>query len=85
MDNFMASVRGQPADWIREENSLLQSGRSDTSALASGCSGTAVTVPRRSSGMDGCSASWTFALRIYLVCVIVTEGYPASEAGSQSC
>lgn len=24
MDNFMASVRGQPADWVWEENSLLQ-------------------------------------------------------------
>lgn len=69
MDNFLASVRGQPADGVWEANSWLQQGISDTSDLASGCSGVVVAVPRWSSGAEGRSAHWTFALSIHFTCV----------------
>ena len=68
MDNFLASVRGQPADGIWEVSSWLQQGRSDTSALASGCSGVVAAMPCWSSGAEGVQPVGPL-LKEFILCV----------------
>lgn len=84
MDNFLASVRGQPADGMWEANSWLQQGKKrhigfGFRLLRSSSS----SAPWELRGR-GVLNQWTFALKVYFVCVIVTEGHWAYEAWSKS-